>query len=123
MPIAEFLSTSHNQTCITKYLTSIKSFINVFSSETMLPEIIVTDISWALINSALHVFNNTNLSNYIQWCYDIIISKREQEILNIMKIRVYLCSTHFLKNIIKKVNRTNADKTSRRIFIFMFSLI
>lgn len=124
VPIAEFITTAHYETSITKYVTTIKSTMksNTNTNTNNLPEIIVTDMGWALINSVMNVFNNCNVSSYLYWCYEVVINKKDA-FIKLIKTRMYLCSTHFLKNIIKKVKKVYANKIVKRNFIFMFTLI
>lgn len=64
--------------------------------------IIVTDFSWALINAVIKTFNNTTFEAYINWCTNILI-KKEIFNINFMTTTIYLCYSHFIKMISKKV--------------------
>ncbi len=87
--------------------------------------IVVTDFSYALINSILMAFNNCQLSHYIMWTYHVLIQFPDQvdKIGNIMKIKIYICSVHFLKSFISKVKKIEKNKTVAKSFIFAFSLL
>ncbi len=68
-------------------------------------QIITTDFSYTLINSILKAFNNCDMAEYLQATYSYIVENRVPNIhLNVF---IYLCSTHFLKSFIKKVNKQN----------------
>jgi len=102
MPLAEFVTTAHDQLSIAKYLSWLKNLIDQKKIE--LPKIIVTDMSWALINSVLLVFNNCNICNYLNYCYFHLI-KKNTHLNNVIKVKYYICSIHFFQNIKKKVTR------------------
>lgn len=97
IPVAEFLTTSNNKPSICRYLEELKVKFLIDSKQKNLPKIIVTDMSWALINSVLYVFNKCSMQEYLIRCWDHLFHKKSFE-----NIVYYTCSTHFLKNIIKK---------------------
>jgi len=124
IPFAEFVTTANDQTSISKYLCSIKLKLDENSKENILPKIIVTDMGWALINAAMLTFNCCNVSNYLNWCYDMMFKPYDLVLSNSMKIKSYLCSTHFLKNIIKKAKSVTVFSNHiTSTFIFMFTLV
>ena len=115
LPIAEFLTTSNNQYTISRYLSEIKLRLNVSQKKNVCPQIIVTDMSWALINSIMQVFNHCSVLEYLNCCYDCILKNIQFE-----KIVYYTCSTHFIKNIIRKAKgnlKGNKTKHFLRILI------
>lgn len=120
MPLAEFVTTAHDQLSIAKYLSWLKNLIDQKKIE--LPKIIVTDMSWALINSVLLVFNNCNICNYLNYCYFHLI-KKNTHLNNVIKVKYYICSIHFFQNIKKKVKKTNISQDARMLFLFTFVLI
>lgn len=122
VPLAEFITTAHDHINISKFLSTIRANLN--ENLVNMAKIIVTDQGWALINAILLSFNNCNVPNYLNWCYLILIKNtNEKKILDLMEIRVYNCSTHFLKNIIRKSKNVSIYKHVRKSFIFMFTLI
>ena len=111
----EFLTTSNNQYTISRYLSEIKLRLNVSQKKNVCPQIIVTDMSWALINSIMQVFNHCSVLEYLNCCYDCILKNIQFE-----KIVYYTCSTHFIKNIIRKAKvnlKGNKTKHFLRILI------
>ncbi len=86
--------------------------------------IIVTDFSYALINAVLKSFNNCQLSHYILWTFHLLIQfPNEEQIRNIMKVKIYICSVHFLKSLVFKVKKTEKNQIVAKSFIFAFSLL
>ena len=86
-----------------------------------MPEIIVTDQSWALINSVLKSFNNCDINHYINWCFSRTVN--ENFVGQCPNVILYLCSTHFLKNVIKKSKQIDVGKNICKAFNFMFALV
>jgi len=122
VPIVEWISTATNHINISKYLTTCKQ---IFEDNLVpLPQLIVTDHSWALINAVLLAFNQCSLQNYLSWSYLILVDKRNDlELKSKMKVLIYLCSTHYLKCMIKNSKLVKVEKEVRRAFIYFFTLI
>ena len=97
-PVADFYSSCNQEKTISRYLNEIKDLLDQFKSN-MLPKIVVTDMSRALINSVLKIFNNCDMESYLKWCFEIKIENNQ---FNKIKTIYYTCSTHFLKNMTKK---------------------
>ena len=116
IPIFEWISTSHTQTTISSYLFLIKEqcllYKKLAGKKVLFPfaPIIVTDFSFALINSILKIFNNCSMEEYLQKTFDIIIKKSTPP--SFFKTMIYLCSTHFLHNFIKKTKKLTVIKDS-----------
>ena len=66
--LCDFVTNCNKSTTISKYLYTIKNTLQQ-------PNIIVTDQSWALINSSLEMFNQCNISQYLDWCYKFTIGQ------------------------------------------------
>ncbi len=67
--------------------------------------------------------NKHTLTEYIQYCFDLLIMDKKN--LKTIKTIVYLCSTHFLKSIIKKTKPlfNSAGKIVINQFLFGFTLV
>ena len=124
IPAAEFCTNSHNVSNISKYLLVIKREMNV-------APFIVVDESWALINSIMNTFNGCSALAYINWTWDVI---HNQFVFNVdlhltIKTRLFLCHTHFFKNIIRKTNKVIKDKRPKNsrliktVFQYTFTLL
>ena len=121
IPICEFLTTFQTQTNISRYLTTFNEYFKKASdyiTNLSKPKIIVTDFSWALINSALKTFNNFDAMQYL-----IFIFSRISQNLSIDNyVIVYICSTHFISLIKKKVKKNFKKSISSNVYnTFMFS--
>ena len=122
--IYDFVTTDNTQTSLECFMLNFKSFVQRYVPfNQIIPEYIVTDYSWALINSVLFVFNNCNSMQYLIWAFDYLMKEntifRDYE----MPTKIYICSTHFLKTVIKDVKSTNATEKQKKAFIFSFSLL
>lgn len=99
VPVAEFVTTSNDQISIGNYLRELKMKLEIGTSKNVLPRIIVTDMGWALINAIMQVFNNCDMTGYLEWCSDyLFFDEKTSAEMTIY----YTCSTHFLKNMIRK---------------------
>lgn len=85
----------------------------------------MTDFSWALINAENRIFNNCNVQFYLKACFDLLISKNlnREDFKKNIKIICYICSTHFLKIIIKKSKALKVNERIRIAFIYFFTLV
>ena len=120
------MSTSQTQSAISENLFRIKNHIelNLTNAAFFIAPIIVTDFSWALINSVVLVFNKCSISQYLDYCFSLIFDKKKSAaISSLLSVRIYLCSTHFLKLIIKRAKKTKCDKEHTIFFIFCFTLL
>ena len=90
------------------------------------------DFSWCNINSINSVFNGLSIIQYLNLTYDFLYEHKNdpQNILNIVKSMVYICSTHFLKIIIKRLNNEKEKFQKSSMFqskvktcIFFFTLL
>jgi hypothetical protein len=123
LPVAEFVTTSHFSYNISKFLYTINHKIkNEFKNVSYsVAPVIITDFSWVLINSVLETFNNCNIMQYLNIAYEALYECK-QSFLS-LKTKIYLCSTHFLKLIIKKSKKVSCSKEIRSSFIFLFTLL
>lgn len=125
VPIAEFITTSHYEMNISKYLFSIKKHIRADFSygEKYYPSIIVTDFSWALINPILENFTTSgSIENYLLWCYEILIKNTSppETIINHNQTLLILCHVHFFKMIIKNAADILKKQTIQVSNVFKF---
>lgn len=118
-PFSEFVTTAQDQITISKYLGLIKNKIN----KEMYPDIVVVDQSWALINSILLTFNNCNVTEYLKFCFQRLFLKDSFNVSKEFAVKIYLCSTHQLHNVINKTKKIKVEYNIRNLFIFMFTLI
>ncbi|CAF0932078.1 unnamed protein product [Brachionus calyciflorus] len=124
LPICEFISTDHTIRNISRFLKIFLDRLADFDNETefKIAPIIVTDFSWALINSVLNIFNKMEIIEYLEFSFKRIIEKNNLD-LRKLTTRIYLCSTHFLKSLVKKVKKFDISSKHKNLFIFCFSLL
>jgi hypothetical protein len=78
---------------------------NISKKRKPLPKVVVTDQSFAIINSLSETFNNCTISQYLDWTFDLLLKKSNNTFSNTtIPVILYLCATHFLKNIVIKTN-------------------
>jgi hypothetical protein len=127
VPVFEFITTSQTITSISKYLMFARDLINKNmssywgegKSRLFLAPIIVTDFSWALINSIHNVFNGFSVLSYLQRCFNSLVNKSKNEKI---VVRHYLCATHFLKMLIKHLP-VDINKRVKKTFLIAFTLL
>lgn len=124
---ADFVTTANDATTISKFLTILIDKLEKNSKRNLVPNIIVTDLSWALINAVMSSFNKCLPKQYLNWCFKILIENQHDiNLLNAMRVRIYLCNSHFIKNIIKKLKGLNekvCTKVIRKTFLYMTTLV
>ena len=127
IPIFEFHTTSHNDITISRYLIYLKKTLETFSAfKSLIPPFIVVDFSWALINSTVDVFNKMSVSQYLNLTYELIFNKKNESDISfsVLKTRIYLCSSHFLKSAITKARKlSKIPDNVITTFIYLFSLL
>ncbi|CAF0878791.1 unnamed protein product [Brachionus calyciflorus] len=102
-PVADFLSSANDSISIYSFLIKIIEKFSLFPFFQK-PKLIVTDFSWANIHAISKSFNNMEIIDYIFLSYKIIVESKLYMTPSI-KTLIYLCSTHFLKNIIDETDR------------------
>ncbi|CAF1077539.1 unnamed protein product [Brachionus calyciflorus] len=126
-PVADFLSSANDSISIYSFLNKIIEKFSLFPFFQK-PKLIVTDFSWANIHAISKSFNNMEIIDYIVLTFKIMVEAKFYMRTSI-KTLIYLCSTHFLKNIIDesdKVIRKNASEDGyqiRKRFIKSFILL
>ncbi len=124
--VFEFVTTSHTSESISKFITFAVNRIQQNPGKIQqfsLAPIVVMDFSFAILNGVLNSINKCSLTEYIQFCYELIFNKKTD--LKMYPTFVYLCSTHFLKNIIKKTKpfKSSVNQDVINQLIFGFTLI
>ena len=127
--IADFVSCCQNEIWISKNLFYIKGILSqniANKNRYVIAPIIVTDFSYALINSIHQAFNGCTLLQYIMWTFDYL-TKNDASLKDFILVRTYLCCVHFLKNISKKaksiVGNLKNGKNVLKTFLFAFTLL
>ena len=107
LPIGEFFTNSLTSRTVSNYLSEFKDLIasNVhFKVANKFPKIFVLDFTWANINAVLEAFNKVTIYQYLQWAQEIICNGNFK-IYNLINVKIFLCSTHFLKIVIQKAKK------------------
>lgn len=122
IPILEMVSSKHKVLAIGDWLRTFKYTYSEKYSNWPPIKHIVTDFSFANINSILETWNLMDLKSYMNLCHSMACRKTEK--INISYI--HLCCTHLIKNMIndiasfygkKKLNiKQNIIKLGAKIF-------
>jgi hypothetical protein len=123
VPLFDFISTCHKGVTIENILNLAWVNMQIYGEiDQIKPFGIVTDFSFSLINSILSIFNKTNINEYLDICYEYLV-ENDMEALNKIKVRSFLCATHFLKMIIDKTRVKNADKSIVKTYNLLFTVL
>lgn len=107
VPISEFITCTHTEDNIARRLDGVVRYLRMdLGIDSYLPKIVVTDFSWALINSICDVFNHCTVVEYLNICFDGL---REQKIRLEEMVILNICHVHFLKLMIKNA-KTHLEK-------------
>ncbi|CAF0900466.1 unnamed protein product [Brachionus calyciflorus] len=134
IPIADFFTPANDSLIIQLNLIRIQSTFLRYKKSSVIkksldinnPSVIVTDFSWASINALLRTFLNCDIIQYLKMSFEKAI-KFNNSYDKILKTKIYLCSTHFLKNVIDdfdtRTKRMKISKKVRHCFIICFTLL
>ncbi|CAF0909560.1 unnamed protein product, partial [Brachionus calyciflorus] len=103
---------------------SIDPFIMILMCEVqknILPDGVVTDFSFSLINSIQQVFNQFTIEQYLEACFDYLVNKKE--LSNRIYVKSFLCAAHMIKLISTKAKKLTIDKEISETFTFFFSVL
>ena len=117
--IGDFITTCHTTTNVSLFLYQIKFIIQKYYSMSNgkykptfeVPPIIVIDQSWVLLNSILSVFNNLNITEFLNIAFECLI-KKDFSRFDQIKTLPYHDSVHLMRNFIKnskKIQHFNKD--------------
>ncbi|CAF1007477.1 unnamed protein product [Brachionus calyciflorus] len=101
--VADFLTSSNVTISIHCCLTKILQKFGLYSFFEK-PRVVVTDFSWANLHALCKSFNNLEIIDYLNLTYQILVERKIYAIGTINTV-IYLCSTHFLKNMIDETER------------------
>lgn len=126
IPIADFFSTANDTINISINLLRIYNAYKKYNIN-FNPSIIVTDFSWANINALLKTFLNCEIIQYLKMCFGKAVLKDDSFSKN-LTTKIYICATHFLKNIIDdvddiKITKEKIPEKVRAAFIYCFSML
>jgi len=122
MPVMEFISNKHNAATISGQLLNFHADAQkVNGGVTIQPRVVVTDFSYALINSVLLAFNTQSLSAYLDFVYRLLhdgnVTSYELAHFTVLM----LCCAHIMKAVSVRVKRSESDANKRRAVMLMFA--
>ena len=120
IPVFEFITTVHTAESLSKFITFAVSRIdqnNLLNKEISVAPIVVMDFSYAIVNAVLNSINKCSLTKYVDNCFNVLTEIHQGEI---MRTHVYLCSTDFLKSMIKKSKQFSNSASKLTITTFNF---
>ena len=120
IPVFEMLSNDQSSTAIILGLSKFKQeSIRLFHRwGPCQPMRVEVDFSWPLINAALLVFNQENVSSYLTKAWNFKTNKVSKENITV----VHICAAHLLKRFRDKVSKLTVDKGLGEYFTYVFAL-
>lgn len=114
IPIAEATLSRHYQLDITRFLLDFKQFCLCLGMKWPIWQRIVTDWSWALINSSILFLNSdtATMPLYLKKCYTFLKSKGKSLNFGI----VQLCCCHFIKILIRDIEQFSENDDQCNFF-------
>ena len=65
-PMSEMVSNAHSTATITYFLNRLSEAFKNITHARLMPPVVVTDFSWALIHASLAAFSQTSLNKYLK---------------------------------------------------------
>ena len=93
IPIAEVVTSDHKQANLSANFYQLIKMIDADCDGKMLPKIIITDQSYALIGSFTSVINGSTIEKYVSSCFKVTQGQK----VNIKVVMIF-CAAHYLKN-------------------------
>ena len=123
LPVFEFLSTSHTMHCIRAQLESWNHHVRLVNNgQTVKPNYIVTDFSFALIQACIQVFNQHSLGTYLNETYNILSNRcNEAKIASLTFLSI--CVAHMLKCVSMRLVKVEKNPVIRRFCLVCFSAL
>ena len=119
MPLAEFMTNRHTAPTITHWLEEFLLSIQKFKGTKYLPSVVVTDFSWALLNSVCKTFNGRPLIDYINKCY-VAMTENDNKFLDDKTI-IHICAAHLLKFVFNQMKDIDGLKEAKHVAKFAFA--
>ena len=86
--------------------------------EITVPPLFICDVPWPIIKTALKVFNNETLSQYIDRCFNIVTVNATSHQIS-QDFIIYICLSHFMKAVSRNVKK---HIKSSNIHFVMYSI-
>ena len=120
-PILEMISESNKTIDYKIFLeTGLSLLSKAIGNEVVAnPSIAVTDLSFPNIHSLLSVFNQVKLKDYIERCYEAIMSKSPIP----FKTAVSFCTNHLIPLLLKSARSSGSDKVVSDTTVAAFMLV
>lgn len=120
-PLSEMITECHDIDSISSWLNSSRLYLENKTNSTLLLKRIVTDKSFANLNSISLSFNFNRLSDYLKLTHDFALDSTSTEIKNI--VLIHLCCSHLMKNLADDIRSSYASETEAKVVIELFSTI
>ena len=119
-PVAEMLSSSHTKVTVEHFLNSIVHQLQKISTGRVIPSVVETDFSWALIQAVLQSVNHQDIVMYLRLAWKVLTSKKPWP-AGVTK--VHICCAHFMHLMSRNLKRVCSDKGLRQYTLHCTGLL
>ncbi|KAI7804047.1 hypothetical protein IRJ41_021519 [Triplophysa rosa] len=115
---AEMLSSDQSTPTIQHWLNCLNRDFTYMFKQSLQPQKIETDFSWAIIHATLQTFCQTNVHRYLQQCIEVCMEGKPCTFTV-----VHICAAHMLKLLCNKIAKAKCPRETRALFLHSFALI
>ena len=105
-PVCQILTNCQDGTpliwCLERFIKQEQKHYG-FKAKTV-PPLIIYNVFWAIIKTALKVFSNETLPQYIDWCFNIVTGNVTSHQIS-QDFKVYIGLSHFMKAVSRNVKK------------------
>jgi hypothetical protein len=123
LPAFEFITCDNSATAIQSHFEVFNRHVRIVNNgKPVFPPCVVTDFSWALINSCLTAFNRCSASTYVKRCYKLLTGSMPEARAASFNVHT-ICIAHKFKVVANKPKQVEQDKTKRKLGMVCFSVL
>ena len=123
MPVYDVVTNKHTADWLTQIFTQYMGDVKRTNKGTPItPRHVVTDFSYALIYAVLHVFNRMNITEYLQYVFNVISGKVSTENIASHSF-ISICCAHMIKAVATNLRKCSAGREDRKLTMAIFAAL
>jgi len=117
--VSEMLSSDQSTPTIQNWLNCLSRDFMYMYKQSLQPQKVETDFSWAIIHATLHTFCQCNIHKHLQQCLEECLEGKRCAFTV-----VHVCAVHMIKLLLKaKIVKAKCTKEIKNLFLHSFALI